>query len=176
MKLRWLPTVLTFAVVGVLLLGGWFGYRALAVEQPLQSAVNAVNGVKSGEPTIGRDVVTVQLQLEPGADLRQVYAQIERDSASVLDGRRLELQFAEAGDALEALWSTALFDVAEAMESHAYSRIPEAMEELERQHQGVRIETQMDAHNVYITMTDEQSAKYIVLPRMPQQLGVWPNA
>jgi hypothetical protein len=69
-----------------------------------------------------------------------------------------------------------LFDVAQAMDHRNYSDIPAAMKRVEQQFTGVHASSEMDDVNVYITLVDGDSAKHIVLPRKPEQLGVWPNA
>ena len=69
-----------------------------------------------------------------------------------------------------------LFKVAEAMENRRYADIPDAMETLTETHRGLSVDTSLDNENVYITMKQDGAVKYIVLPRTPVRMGVWPNA
>jgi hypothetical protein len=177
MKLRIYPTLITVLVTGVLLFGGWYLYRSFAIEQPLSRIISDVNGVSSSKPVIGRDTVTVKLQLKQGTDIRDVYHRISTDSASIIGGRQLKIDINQTPDPnLERLWSSMLFQVAEGMEKRTYSEIPKALSLLEAQNEGLKASTQMDETNVYITLQNGQAVKYIVLPRIPETIGVWPNA
>ncbi len=181
MKLKILPLTLTAAVTASVLFGGWFAYRHYGVEQPLDRVANSVPGVESAQVEMTSEQVKVKVTLAPDADLGEVYRLIKRDGASEIGGKQLELAAAAKDDAkdgarLEKAWSYALFDVAEAMENRKYSGIRNTMAQLSERYPGVTAKTDMDENNVYISMRDGDAAKFVVLPRQPATLGVWPNA
>ena len=176
-KLRLIPIAITAALTAAILFGGWFAYRHYGVEQPLDRVANSINGVESAKVEILTDLVKINVKLDPNANLGEVYRQIKLNGSNEIGGKQLELA-ATAKDStrLDKAWSYALFDVAEAMENHKYSGIRDAMEKLSKQFSGVTVTTDMDDNNVYISMRDGDAAKFVVLPRQPAKLGVWPNA
>ncbi|GGF89119.1 hypothetical protein GCM10010916_03030 [Paenibacillus abyssi] len=152
-------------------------YRNFAVQQPLEKFVAQLDGVQSAKPVIDGRTVRVELQLKQGADLRDIYEKIATEGTPMLGGRELQLELKKSSnEKLDQLWSSMLFKVAEAMETRQYSKIPAAMQQLEQANEGLTVHTEMDDTNVYITMSDGKASKYIVLPRIPGTLGVWPNA
>ncbi|WP_166239458.1 hypothetical protein [Paenibacillus turpanensis] len=176
MKLRLLPILTSVIVSSVVLFGGWFVYHSVAKENPLLETVQAIEGVEKAEMQYGRTSVELELTLAPDVDLSKVIKEIRSKGASYLDNRSLEVDVAEsASEELEKLWSKALFDVAEAMETKQYSRIPDALQK-QAEGLGVVVDTRMDELNVYITMKDGTGAtKHVIMPRKPATLGVWAN-
>ena len=176
MRLRLIPILITIAVSSTVLFGGWFVYRSVALEDPLIEQVKAIDGVADAMVDIGRDQVELQVQLIQDASLAAVYPKIEA-AASALHGRDARIEISgESDQALDAWWSKALFDVAQAMDTMQYSIIPERLEELAREQGGdLHVISEIDDKNVYITLQNEQAIKYIVLPRRPVMMGVWPN-
>lgn len=177
MRLRWFPLVLTAVLGAALLLGGWSLYNSMAVQQPLASVLQDVPGVQSAEPTVDRTTVQIRLELEKGANLREVYQAIRSSGSDYIGGRELRLDLVQAdNEQLDALWSSALFDVAQAMETRQYADIPAALKRLTQGQPELTAVTEMDDSNVYITLENETAAKYVILPRIPAQLGVWSHA
>ncbi|MCQ6557990.1 hypothetical protein [Paenibacillus mendelii] len=178
MKIRVLPTIITAVISAALLIGGWYTYRNFAAVKPLEQIVQSVPGVDTAKPVIGRDAVTMELTLNKDANIRNIYDQIAREGESVIGSRelRLNIQGEQSDSTLNDVWASVLFDVAQAMETRKYTEIPAAMKQIETQYKGVQAASEMDEVNVYITLKDGASTKYIVLPRTPDKLGVWPNA
>ena len=177
MKLRLLPVVITVLLSSGVLFGGWFAYQSFAMEDPFLEKVAAVEGI-AGEPVveIQREQAVVRIALEPGASLREAYQAIVEAGASSLGDRDVVVEAAsESSEALEAWWSGALFDVAQAMETKQYSRIPERLRELAKANGSMQVNTEMDDTNVYITLVDGPNSKHVILPRQPAMMGVWPN-
>jgi len=176
-KIKILPITITAALTAAILFGGWFAYRHYGVEKPLDRVANSVTGVDTARVEMGNGLVKVKVQLDPNANLGEVYRKIKQDGAGEIGAKQLELEpSAASNELLEKAWSYSLFDVAEAMENHKYSGIRDAMEELSKQFPGVTVKTDMDETNVYISMKDGNAAKFVVLPREPVMLGAWPNA
>lgn len=174
MRLRLFPIVFTAIIAAALLLGGWSLYNSMAVQQPLNGVLNDVPGVRSATSTVDRSNVQITLELEKGAGLREVYQTIRSNGSNYIGNRELQLEMAQTPDEqLEELWSNVLFEIAQAMETRHYGDIPAALQQLELNEDGVSTTTEMDADNVYITLETDKSAKYIILPRVPAELGVW---
>lgn len=177
LKLKLLPVFTTMIVTAALLFGGWYLYEHTAVERPLVKAIESLPGVRSVQPVMGTDKVTVNLTLGSDADLPTLYGEIEKRGRSAIGGRKLELDIKSASnEKLEQIWSGQLFTVAEAMENKRYSEIPSAMQKLEKAHKGLVVTSDMDDVNVYIKMKLGSAVKYIILPRTGEKIGVWPGA
>ncbi|KIL34803.1 hypothetical protein SD71_17425 [Cohnella kolymensis] len=177
MKLRVVPLTLTAALSVALLFGGWFTYRHYGVEQPLDRIANGVPGVESAHVAMTSDLVKVDVKLKPDADLSEVYRQIKTQGENEIGGKQLELSVTgNSAEKLDKAWGYALFDVAEAMENRRYSGVRDAMDKLAEKFPGLTANTSIDEDNVYISMRDGASAKFVILPRQPATLGVWPNA
>lgn len=176
-KIRIVPVLFTAAAAALVLFGGWLLYTKVAVEGPLDKAVNEIADIASADaPVIERDRVTIQLTLAPDASLKKVYDSIHKEGKEVIGDRELQLDISnsDSSDKLERLWSALLFDVAEAMENKNYSGIPAAMEKMAQTEKGKGVQsvTEIDETNVYITLIDGEYRKYIVLPRTPVMLEV----
>jgi len=138
---------------------------------------NGIKGVTAYDPIVTDDRVTVEITLDGTVNLAEVYRNIREQAGSSLGGRELDLVIRqERNEKLEKIWSSALFTIAQAMETRRYADIPEAARKLEAAHSGLSVETEMDEYNVYLTLKLDGAVKYVVLPRQPAVLGVWPNA
>lgn len=177
-KPRVIPIVVTIVVSAAALFGGWTVYKQAAVAAPLSDALQNVPGVvKAEKPAISQDKVQVSVELSQEASLKEVYAAIGKKSNEVAAGKQLAVDIKSKEDKrLDGLWQKALFEVAEAMETKTYSDIPKTMDRVVAGQAGVQAKTEMDETNVYITLVSGQDAKFIVLPRTPNKLGVWGNA
>lgn len=178
MKIRILPAILTAVLSAGLLVGGWYTYRNVATLGPLERIVADMPGVSAAAPIIDRDSVTMELTLDRDANVKDVYETIVREGESVIGSRELKFDIQEMGnqEELDKVWSTVLFDIAEAMENRHYTDIPAAMNRLEKQFADVQATSEIDEVNVYITLKNGETVKHIVLPRIAENLGVWPNA
>lgn len=177
MKLRVVPVVASVVVSAVLLFGGWFAYQQWAVENPFQHKVSQMEGVKSVQTSITPNQVELNLDLAPDTDFAGLVRQIETDGKKLLGSRELKLTIKDQqSEKLEQVWQKALFPIAQAMENKQYTEITAALEQLESTESGISAKADMDEKNVYITLTDGQVSKFIILPRTAQAIGVWPNA
>lgn len=175
MKLRIVPFVLSAAATALLLFGGWMLYKQFAVVSPFEKSIGQVEGVASANaPTIDEDRVSVKVTLTPDANLKKVYESIAKEGKDAIGSRELTLDIANAAPSaqLEKVWSSVLFDVAEAMEKKNYSDIPNALEKATASNKAIQYVTELDDNNVYITLKDGSSTKYVVLPRTPAMLEV----
>lgn len=175
MRLRLLPILLTAAVSSFVLFGGWFLYHAVAKEGPLLETISAVEGVQEPLVHIGRDQVEITLYLTQDAHLAKVYTAVRQAAEEAAGGRKVKIDMAgEPDEELESLWASLLFDIAQAMDTMQYTDIPKRLQEAVQDSGGsLQAGAEMDEDHVYITLQNESSTKYIVLPRRPQTLGVW---
>jgi hypothetical protein len=176
MKLRLLPIFITILTTSAILFGGWFIYHSVAVENPLNNTIRAVHGVKQVTTDITNNHIAMDLTLANDANLRDLYAVISTQGASLMSNRDLKLKLdSQTSPQLEAWWSSALFEVAQAMETKHYADIPLVLQKKAQQIPGLQVTTEMDETNVYVHLTDGNHSKYIILPRTPAQIGVWPQ-
>ncbi|WP_372634351.1 hypothetical protein [Cohnella sp.] len=176
-KIKLIPITITAALTAAILFGGWFAYRHYGIEKPLDKVAVSVPGVEAANIDMTGSLVRISVELAPGANLGDVYRTIKQDGAGEIGSRQLELKVTARGsELLDKAWSYSLFDVAEAMENRKYSGVREAMEKLSEQFPGVQATTDIDENNVYVSLRDGDAAKFVVLPRQPATMGVWPNA
>ena len=176
MKLKVLPILIALLTSGTLLFGGWFMYRSYAMENPLADLVKKNAGVEQVDATFSNKQVVVSLKLSQDANLRQIYQSIKTDGASLVGGREIHINVqSQSSAAIDDWWSNALFGVAQAMDTKKYGDIPELLNKQAKSVPSLQAMTEMDEVNVYIRLTDGQNSKYIILPRVPASMGVWPN-
>ncbi|WP_211744969.1 hypothetical protein [Paenibacillus sp. Marseille-Q4541] len=175
MKLRPIPIAITVFITATLLFGGWFVYREVAMYKPIEKLVSAYQGVNNVQVDIKPNEVTLNLDLEPQTNVRGLVEHIHTDGSQYLKGKKLNLDVKNhSTDELDDFWSSALFTVAEAMETRQYTQIPE---QLQKMSEGkIQVDYDMDDKNVYVSLSDGEASKFIILPRQPATMGVWPNA
>lgn len=175
MRPRVVPVIITAAITASVLFGGWAIYNQVVVAAPLEQVVKEVQGVVSSDkPVMNSDQVTIQLELTPDANIRDIYESIAANGKDVFGDRKLQLNIkGKSNKQLDDLWYASLFKVAEAMETKTYSSIPTAMNDAAKSMKDVKVTTEMDETNVYITIKNTEAVKYVVLPRTPGQLEAW---
>ena len=176
MKLRLLPVLVSLLVTTAVLFGGLFVYRSEAMEKPLLNIVQGTEGVERAEMDISSNKISLRLELAPQASLREIMQHIRTEGAHKIGNRALDVVVTNDTPAeLDKWWSGALFEVAQAMETKQYAKIPEALNAQAAQLEGLQVATEMDDDNVYIRLTKDGRSKFVILPRTPARLGVWPN-
>lgn len=175
MKLRPIPIVVSLLVTATLLFGGWFVYRQVAMFKPIEKLVSTYEGVNNVQIDINPNEVTLNLDLEPQTNVRGLVELIHTDGSKYVKGKKLKLDVKNhSTDELDEFWSNALFTVAEAMETRQYTQIPE---ELQKMSDGsIQVDYDMDDQNVYVSLSDGEASKFIILPRQSATMGVWPSA
>jgi hypothetical protein len=177
MKLRILPVAITAVLSAALLFGGWYAYGHYGVEKPLEKVASSLPGVVSAETSNSVNKVVLKLELSSDADLADIYHKVETEGSGSIGGKKLELVVSEPeNEQLEKAWRSALFGVAESMEHREYSGVQDAMDSLMKKVPGLTAVTEMDDTNVYVSLKLGDAAKYVILPRQAQEMGVWPNA
>ncbi|MEB3101307.1 hypothetical protein [Ferviditalea candida] len=176
MKLRLLPIMISLIGTTVLLFGGWFVYQSVAMESPLSSIVRQLPGVEQASAEISASEIRIDLKLKQDASLREIMETIRKEGKSVIGDRKLNVVVTNPStESLDRIWSGALFDVAQAMEKRNYSSIPDTLEALAEKYGNIRTSAEMDEENVYIRISDGTHSKFVILPRVSERLGVWPN-
>jgi len=176
LNLRLLPIFISLVASSAILFGGWFLYDSFAMENPLDKTINEIPGVKQAKVSVNSGRVNVTVVPEAGANIREIYQSIVSKGGSVTEKRQVQLKIEDtASPELDRWWSNALFDVAQAMETKQYAEIPVALEKKKGNYPGLEVLAEMDDQYVYVHLTDGTHDKYVMLPRQPQRLGVWPN-
>ncbi|WP_051217214.1 hypothetical protein [Paenibacillus assamensis] len=175
---RWTALVATMAVSSIVLFGGWSFYRHQMIETPLQSTIQQIDTVQQAKVVWGPKQVTIELSLEPGADVRTVVQDVKRQANREQDKRNISIKInnEHTTPELERWWSQALFPVTEAMAHRSYGDIPIQLNKL-AEGSGVAVKTEMDNEYVYVTLTAEKGkgSKVLLLPLNGESMGVWPN-
>lgn len=175
MKLRLLPVVLSVIISAGVLFGGWFAYTSFAMENPLSHIISAAPGVTNSTMKFSSNQVDIEVTLKPDANLRNVVEQIKEEGASIIGKRSVNISVKnQSSEKLDQWWSKALFEVAQAMETKHYANIPITLQKYAEGVPNMKVDSEMDEHNVYIRLTDGDATKFIMLPRI-SQIGVWPN-
>ncbi|GAB1156952.1 MULTISPECIES: hypothetical protein [Paenibacillus] len=175
MKLKVLPIALTAVISAVVLFGGWFVYRQVAMQNPIEKMVTQYEGVNDVQLTINRNDVQLKLDLQPNVDLGRLVQYIQKEGQTLIGSRSLKLDVVDhSNEALENWWGDAMFTVAQAMENKQYTEITPTLSKMATN--GIQVNTAMDDNNVYVSLRDGDASKFIILPRVPGQIGVWPNA
>lgn len=174
MKLRLIPLLITVAASSAILFGGWFFYHSMVMENPIKAVILGVQGVKQVTTDINNNQLLIDLKLSKDTDLRNLYSTISTEGASLLRNRELKLKLgSQSSPELEQWWSTALFEVAQAMDTKHYADIPKVLQAKAEKMKGLAVATEMDETNVYVRLTNGEFSKYIILPRTPDQMGVF---
>lgn len=175
MKLKLIPLLLAVVGSSSILFGGWFVYHSVAMENPLNQALNGSPGVESSEAKIGNKVV-YNVKLNSQAHLSEIVHEINKRAATVSGNREVQINVdSNSSPELESWWSRALFDVAQAMETSKYADIPASLEKKAAEIPGLTVQTEMDDKNVYVRLTDAggEHVKFVILPRTPAKMGVF---
>lgn len=177
MKLRIFPIAATVVVSALLLFGGWYVYRQMALQSPLDAIVKQYDGVNSAHFDVNRNSITLKLDLRPDTDLGALIQHVKENGKTLIGGKTLNIDVQDhSSTALDKWWSQALFPVAEAMENKKYTEITATLDKLNKQTPDIKATAEMDDTNVYISITDGKASKFVILPRTAEKLGVWNNA
>jgi len=175
LKLKVLPIALTVVISAVVLFGGWFAYRQVAVHNPIEKMVTQYDGVKDAQITINRNDVLLKLDLQPDVDLGKLVQYIHKEGQTLIGSRSIKLDVVDrSNETLDNWWGEALFTVAQAMENKQYAEITPTLSKMATG--GIKVNAAMDDKNVYVSLRDGNASKFVILPRVPGQIGVWPNA
>ncbi|MUG65047.1 MULTISPECIES: hypothetical protein [Paenibacillus] len=174
MKLRIVPIALTVVLSSVVLFGGWFLYQKLAVQSPLHQIVSTYDGVKNAHIDIKQDTVNLKLDLEPDTNLQGLVQKIQQEGTSVIGSKELKIDVEDhSSEELNEWWDRAMLSVAEAMDNRQYTGIQTSLEQLAQASPHLQAKASIDDKNVYVSLSDGKSAKFIILPRQGGQMGVW---
>jgi len=176
MKLRMLPIAITILASFALLFGGWQIYRHIAINAPLKKLISAVPGVQHVQTQVTNNQVILQLKLNDNANLSNVYEKITTVSTSIFGNRTLKLEVkSDSSPELEQWWSSALFYVAQDMDTMHYAAIEKDLNHLAHSVAGLKINLAIDYENVYVRLAKDGHSKYIILPRAANTIAVLSN-
>lgn len=176
MKLKTMPILVAAIASAAVLFGGWFIYHSVALESPLNHALNETEGVVDYKASISGEKTVFDVKLDNQANIREIVHKISQKNDEVTGSRVPEIKVSSnSSTELDEWWSKALFDVAQAMETRRYADIPAALEAKAGQIQGLAVQTEMDDDNVYVRLTEGEHVKFVILPRNAAKMGVWSN-
>jgi hypothetical protein len=176
MKLRLAPILISVAVTALVLFGGWFIYNSVAMKDPLVNLAEPFPGVEEVSVRIQDQAVNMTLTLSHDADIANIVSTLRREGASIIGSRELKLDIIDrSNEELDAWWSKALFDIAEAMEARRYGEIPAILDSHAQALDGLDVNTSIDDQYVYVQMKQGEFVKFALLERMPAMMGVWSN-
>ncbi|WP_244965655.1 quinolinate synthase [Paenibacillus alvei] len=176
-KIRIVPTLLIMLITAVALFGGWAFYERSFVKQPVERVLKQHAEITQYDVKWDPDILQVKLKTKNGTNISSLVEQVSDELQQNSSGKKIQLEYwnEQSTPNIDQLWSRAMFDVAEAMVHQKYSSIPVRLKELQQQHPGIQIQTEMDARYVYIQLKDGQGSKTILLPLQASPVGVWPN-
>jgi hypothetical protein len=176
LKLKVIPIILAVVGSASLLFGGWFIYHSVAMENPLNQALNGSPGVVDYQAKVEGNKAVFQVNLSSQANLREIVHEINAKNTEVAGKRTTDIQVtSNTSPMLEEWWASALFGVAQAMETSKYGDIPLTLEAKAKDIPGLAVQTEMDDTNVYVRLTEGEHVKFVILPRSASKMGVWPN-
>ncbi|CAM3397432.1 hypothetical protein [Marinicrinis lubricantis] len=175
-KVRPVPMMISAVITAVLCFGGWFAYQQFGVKSPFLNTIHQMDGIESADVSFSGSKVVLDLTLQQDASLNAIVQQVKTEQKEALQNKQLELQVHnESSPELDGWWSSVLFDMAQAMDHQAYSEIPAILEKYAGELEGLQASAEIDDNNVYIRLVHGDASKFIILPRTPASMGVWPN-
>jgi hypothetical protein len=173
MKIRLLPMLFTVFISSALLFGGWYTYHSFMLEKPIVREVSKLDAVSGISLQVKQQTANVQITLKRGTSLQKSYHHISDIIHAKLKNHDVSIEFQDnSNEKLDAWWSLALFDVAQAMDTKNYANIPERLGEMADAQQ-IDVRTELDNKNLYISLSDGSNQKYIIIARDPEMMEVW---
>lgn len=165
MKIRPLPIFLSFLFSAILLFGGWYGYEEQFVKKPIRDEIGKLKGVSLKKLTPLKDSVAVDVSIQDPKEFKNNYNAIEKIVQEKSGGKAVSIHLDVPKSSLDILWDKNQFAVAEAIDLHQYSRIPQIFDDLVAKKIITQKECWIDDRLIYIYMTDGHSSFYKVLSR-----------
>jgi hypothetical protein len=173
MKIRLLPMFFTVFISSALLFGGWYTYHSFMLEDPILREISKLDAVSDISLQVKQKTANVQITLKQGTSLQKSYHHISKIIHAKLKNHDVSIEFEDnSNEKLDAWWSLALFDVAQAMDTKNYTKIPQRLGEMADAQQ-IDVRTELDNNNLYISLNDGSYQKYIILARDPKMMEVW---
>ncbi|WP_406678483.1 hypothetical protein [Moorella sp. ACPs] len=157
-----LAALLTFG----LLTGGQWAYRHYSQEKPLADTLKANPAVQEAEVTRTAQGLEVRVILGPGADLPQVYRQVQEAVDKLYGREQVKLVIQDRrSPALENLWRQSQFAVYEAAVRGSFTQMAATVERLARQAGVDQYAVNVDDNYIYLQFSQGQAYLYQVVPR-----------
>ncbi|WP_339062801.1 hypothetical protein [Tepidibacillus marianensis] len=165
-----MPTLIVLVVSLLVLFGGNILYQNFHLEQPVEKAVNQIQGIQFKNMSYDRQKVELTINVKQVNNFADTYHQVQDKIQPLVGGRQLQLHFNNSQDQqLLHAWNQAYFDIAQAMDKQEYSIIPKVVEKIKSQSQLKKVGYGMDEKNVYIDLHDKENSLYFVIPRNNNQ-------
>lgn len=171
--------IIAFVIAIIVLVTGGFTYQYVAQQKPLENDLQQAQLSTVHLPIQKNDKkVTIEFVPHANVGLEDAVVEIQQimlDHAYDRDNINIVLGAQESSE-LDSIWQQQLFNVAEAMASQHYSKLPELMTSLEKEHMDLTAIATIDEHYVYITLRQDSMEKYVLLPIKGQEMEAWNNA
>lgn len=172
--------IIAFIITIIVTVSGGFTYQYVAQQKPLETELKQAQYSEVTLPIVQEEEgVTIEISPVGTASLEEAVNEIQaimskhtKDSDLI----NISLVNQEKSDLLDSLWEKELFNVAEAMSSKQYSKLPILMDSLQKQVKGLEANASIDQNYVYVTLSKDNLIKHILLPINNQEMGVWNNA
>ncbi len=170
-NIRIVAVVMTVSLI--VMFGGWLLHLDFGVKKPMEASLLKIQGVKESHITIDRHQINVTIALANIDDLQKTYRSIKEVVTPYLSKRELKLTIKnnENPDMIKG-WKQNYFYIAEAIDTHQYSLIPETVQHMKEQLNLDKVGYSMDDENIYIDLHKKDASLFLVLPKNSNVMGV----
>lgn len=165
MKIRPLPIFLSFLFTGLLLFGGWYTYQDQFVKKPIRDEIAKMKDVTLKSISVGKDTVLLDVTFNQPKQFKTSFLSIQRIAQEQSGGKKVSLNIISPENNVKKIWDDHQFLIAEAIDLHQYSKIPNLFNDLQKKNLLKEVDLQMDEQYIYVYMSDGQSSFYKVLTR-----------
>ncbi|MBY6276307.1 hypothetical protein [Symbiobacterium thermophilum] len=170
-QLRWPVVLVTLAVTLAGLFGAGQLVRSQTIDQPLATALAAVDGLAAFHLAEVGAVSEIAIEPAPGASLREVYGAVDRQVRQILKDRPYVIAVAGSGAGeLEPLVERLNLYVQEAVATGAFAAMADRIA-AEAAAAGAEAHMAVDERRVYLTVRQGDTCAYRVVER-----PAWPSA
>lgn len=152
--------LVTFAV----LLAGWLGYEAVAVEEPIRHALADVPHVAVTGVEVTPSAVVVRVRIDQGANVARTFRDLDETLKEVAKGRDVLIRVENTPSPLEEIWFRESFAVLEALEKGEYTRIPTVISSWKARYRLDRCDAYLDETRLYVALKRGDERLVLVIP------------
>lgn len=150
----------TFAV----LLAGWLGYEAVAVEEPIRQALADVPHVDVTGVEVTPSAVVVRVRIDQVANVARTFRELDETLKEAAKGRDVLIRVENKPSPLEEIWFRESFAVLEALEKGEYTRIPTITSSWKVRYRLDRSDAFLDETRLYVALKRGNEELVLVIP------------
>ena len=165
-KQQWIKILIVMIISLAVLFSGYYIHQGINIKNPIKETISEINGVKINEIDVEKNTVTLSLKLNGIDNFQLSYDQIIQNIEPYLKERELNIRIVNNGNkSIIDAWNQSYFYIAEAVDNHQYSLIPETVESLKDKYHLNKVGYSMDEKNIFIDLHQGDSSLYIILPK-----------